>query len=267
MPAVAYENIEFSIEKKVAKITLNCPSVGNALSAALMRELTDAAHRIDANPEVWAVVIGGRGKHFSTGADLRDSTLLHRSHGSLTAARQAVRVGHQMIEAVLNLRAITIAALQGMAVGGGAGLVCACDFRIAEQSSQIYIPEVQRGMNLSWGLLPVLTAQLGPSLAKELIILCRPVPASRLAANGFFYQIVPDGGLEQAVGELLQVILDQPPVQAQMVKASVNAAAFGLARALSHMDADQAILTQMSEDFSEAINAFREKRRPRFKGN
>ena len=162
---------------------------------------------------------------------------------------------------------ITIAAINGAAMGGGCCIATACDFRIGDEGCVAGFPEVKLGMNLSWISVPMATHIIGPVNAKKMIILARNNSAETLLKWGFIEEIVkPDNLIKRAI-ELAQDYAEMPPIAAQMVKRSVNETVSALDRAIMHQDREQWYLTSKTEDYKEGIKSFFEKRKGKFKGN
>jgi enoyl-CoA hydratase/carnithine racemase len=257
------------VEKKghVAVVTLNRPEQLNALSADLMEEIIQAARLFHEDEETRVVIFTGAGNCFSAGVDLTDEKF---AQGLVNASNlkklRFLGLGPRMIRAVYEMDQITIAAVNGAAMGGGACIAAACDFRIGAENCRVGYPEVGLGMNLSWAALPMCVHLIGPVRAKQMVILAEKVGAKTLLAWGFLDQVVPATELMAATQAMAGKYAGQPPIAAQMVKRSVNAIASALDNAVMHMDADQFLLTTQTKDYLEGLSAFLEKREPSFKG-
>lgn len=253
-------------EGHVATVTFERPEKLNALSRALMSEIQATAESFHDDTETRAVVFTGRGKHFSAGADLSDPDS-GAAGGTRLGLRRALRLGPEMTRAILEIPQITIAAVNGVALGGGCVIASACDFRIGASDSACGYPEVLRGMNLQWISLPLCVHLVGPARAKRMIALGNKEDATTLERWGFYDDVVAPAELVAAAQQLARDYAARPPIAVQMIKQSVNAVATAFDRAVMHGDADQWMLTASTDDYREGIRSFFEKREPEFEGN
>lgn len=237
----------------------------NALSIQAMEELKAAAEMLAHDTSVSAIVLSG-GSVFSAGADLSDPALLEREDMTLLEQREAVRLGPELCEAWAKLEQITIAAIEGFCIGGGLALAVSCDHRIAAADAHFRLPEVPLGMNMSWRSVPRIVALIGPSRAKELVILGQKVEAETALRWGMIDRLVERGQAGVAARELAERYCELPPVAARMAKEAIETAAHPLAFATSYMDRDQFLLSRTSKDHQEAVRAFSDKRAPKPSG-
>ncbi|MEM6585754.1 MAG: enoyl-CoA hydratase/isomerase family protein [Pseudomonadota bacterium] len=257
------EFVTIKRDGNMATVTLDRGDPLNRLSLQAMRELKSAAEALREDAGVDAIVLTGAGA-FSAGADLTDPELAAREAMTLVEQRNALRLGPEMCEAWASIEAITIAAIEGFCIGGGLALAAACDHRVAASDAHFRLPEVPLGMNMSWRSVPRLVALIGPSRAKELVVLGRKVEAEEALRWGLIDRISePDHSLAAATNLALDYA-KLPPMAARMAKEAIEASAHALAHATSHMDRDQFLLARQSDDHKEAVTAFLEKREPKF---
>lgn len=260
-----YEFLELDRTGAVTTIWLNRPDKFNALSVELMSEIEQVARSFLGDETTRVVVFRGHGKHFSAGADLKPDRSAAPS--PLVMRRRDSGLGARMIRAIMEIDQVTIAGIQGAALGGAACIATACDFRIGSDDCFCGYPEVNLGMNLMWQALPLCVHLIGPARAKRMIMLGANENAATLENWGFLDEVVAREDLDQAVEKMAKAYAAQPPVAVQMIKQSINAVSSALDRAIMHMDTDQNLLTATTEDLREGMAAFREKRDPEFKGN
>jgi enoyl-CoA hydratase/carnithine racemase len=261
------ELVSTEIDGRIAIVRFDTGSRANALSQQLMQELTEAALQFHDAPEVSAVILAGRDDQFSMGADLKDPAGTAAAKSSLRERRILLRRGPRMCEAWENVDALTICAVEGWCVGGGAALATSCDLRIFAENSIFYVPEVERGMNMSWGSIPRFVALVGPARAKRIAGLCEKVDATTALNWGLADHVVPTGATMHKAREIAEAASRLPPTALKMVKQDVNIAALALARATAHRDLEAFALLQRSDDFREGIKAFLEGRDPEFTGD
>ena len=229
-----FETLHITSDGPLARLTLNRPERLNALSLQTLDELVAAVQEINAQPQVRVVIVGGKGRAFCAGADLRNF-----EGDDTAAARAAAEAGRAMAEAIEGLRAVSIARIQGWCVGGGVVLAAACDLRIAAASARFSIPEVALGIPLAWGGIPRLVAEIGPARTKELVMTCREFTPAEARQMGFLNEVAEEDALDDAVAALAKTLLARPAYPLQATKRHVNAVsagASGLARSWSDAD-------------------------------
>lgn len=259
--------ITTEIADRVAVVRFNRGDKANALSIEAIKQLTEAARAFHARPDISAVVLAGGADNFTLGADLKDPARASQKDEGLAQRRISLRAGPEMCEAWEKVDAITIMAVEGWCVGGGAALAVSCDLRVMARSAMMYVPEVARGMNMSWGSIPRMTALVGPARAKRLAALCEKVGADAALAWGLADAVADDGKALERAMDFARMAAELPPTALKMVKRDVNVAALALSQATAHRDLDAFALMQRSDDYSEGVSAFLEKRPPRFTGD
>jgi len=259
-------NVTIERTGRIAIVRFDRGDSANALSLGLCRELTAAARSFENDSQVSAVILTGSPTRFSNGADLKDAELSASRRAPLAERRVLMQTGGRMCRAWEEIEAITIAAIEGWCVGGGAALAAACDLRIAADNATFYVPEIERGMNLSWGTVPRLVRLVGPARTKRIVVLAEKLDAARAMQWGLVDETAPAGDALAVAMAMAERAAGMPPVQVRMIKQAINAAAFALDRAVSHADFDQFALAAASGDFSEGVQSFLEKRPPRYTG-
>lgn len=260
-----HEFIEVARNGQVATLTLNRPDALNALHPGIMEEIESVSQAFLDDEQTRVVIFRGAGKHFSAGADLKHQP--PKPAPNLVMARRHAALGSRMIRAIMEINQVTIAAVQGAALGGAACIATACDFRIGSDDCFCGYPEVNLGINLMWHSLPLCVHLIGPARAKRMIMLGQHESAATLLEWGFLDEVVPRAELDARAQQLAAQYAGQPPIAVQMIKQSINAVSSALDRAIMHSDTDQNLLTTMTEDRREGIAAFLEKRDGNFKGN
>ena len=196
---------------------------------------------------------------------MQDAVVIGAGAG-LAERRHAMRVGPRLCAAWEALDALTIVAIEGYCVGGGVALAVSCDLRVMGEGAVMYVPEVERGMNMSWGSVPRFVNLIGPSRTKSLIALATKVGAAQAVQWGLADEMAPRGEALARALAIAERAASLPPTALRMIKRDVDVAAKALNHAVSFMDADQLALAQSSEDCRESITAFFEKRAPKFTG-
>src|SRR3954452_15960240 len=221
-----FTSIEVQADGARGRLSLNRPQKLNPLSTTTLLEIAAAARWFDEQPAVKVVVVEGRGRAFSAGADLAAFAPGGPTADGLAATlsqRDAADAGRRMADAVEAMNAVTVARIQGHCVGGGVVLAAACDLRVAADTARFLIPEVDLGIPLAWGGIPRLVREIGPALTKELVMTCRPFTAAEGVAAGFLNRAVAPADLDAAVAELVASLVGKSALTLTATKRHVDA--------------------------------------------
>jgi enoyl-CoA hydratase/carnithine racemase len=260
-----FDHLTLERDGHVATVTFNRPAKANALHYDHLAEIEAVAQSFRDDAETRAIIFTGAGKHFSSGADLSDAGEAY--HVPLVHRRRRMRIGERAINAILDIDQITIAAWNGAAMGGGACVATACDFRVGAEDCFMQYPEIDIGVNLMWQSLPLIVHLVGPARAKRLVAGGVRTSASTLLDWGVLDDLVPRADLIATAREMADFYAGKPPIAAQMIKRSVNRITGALDRSIMHMDADQNMFTAGTEDRDIAVAAYLNKTKPTFSGN
>lgn len=250
-----------SEEDGVELLILRHPPV-NALSTALLAELDALVREVDGNASARALIVTGDGQFFSAGADLKEMATV-----GLDRATEIVRRGHELFGRISGLRIPVIAAINGLALGGGLELALACDLRVAGESAKLGAPEVNFGLMPAYGGTQRLPRVVGSAKAKELIFTGTMIPAAEALRLGLVNKVVPAGQEVRAARDLAHTIAQKAPKAVQASKRAINE---GRERPLAEGVEIEAKLFETevlrSEDLGEGIAAYIEHRPPKFRG-
>jgi enoyl-CoA hydratase len=259
-----YQFLKLKKQSRILTVQLNRPKERNALSSGLMRELIGVTEEIRGDMSTSVVILSGHEEFFSAGVDLRDPENARAFLEPIPVRRRLfLERGPRMCQVWQDLPQVTIAALEGFCIGGAVSLALACDFRIMSEKAFIRIPEIDLGMNYSWGSLPRLVNLVGPAKAKQWVILVDKVETPEALQSGFAQWAAPKGQTLKKALEIAEKISAKPQAPVLMTKQTVNALVQA-PQAIGHMDADQFALTVLSDDFQEGVDAFLNKREPVF---
>ncbi len=236
----------------------------NALSLPIMRDLVAAARGFEDDHRTAAIVLTGDAKVFSMGLDLHDPGVAELADLSTAEQRQNLAIGARLCRTWAEAGPIVIAAIEGWCVGGGLALAVACDLRVAGDGATFYAPEIERGMNMSWGSLPRFVNLVGPARTKRLTICAEQLDAPTAERWGLIDRVAPNGAALDTAIAWAEHIAGMPLAMVRMNKEAIDAYANALAHTASHADRDQFAFTQRSPEHAEGRASFVEKRKPRF---
>ena len=257
--------VHVAVEERIAIVTLRRGDRLNALSVKAIEALREVAFRLRDDVSTSAVILTGD-PVFSAGADLSDPEHQERRNAPLLQKRELLRLAPTTCAAWEALDQVTIVAIEGFCLGGALALAVSCDFRIADRSAHVRLPEVPLGWNLNWNAQPRVLNLVGPSRAKQLIIFGERVYAPEALQWGLIDEVSDDGAALATAMRWGRKVAALPPLGVRMSKRTITEQATALNRLTCHMDNDQYILASMTEDHREAIEAFFERRTPNFKG-
>jgi enoyl-CoA hydratase len=257
---MTYEHILYEAKDGIASVLVNRENVRNAIDRRTAEEMGDAVSRASLDPAVGVIVFRGAGeKSFVAGADIRDFAG-NRSTGGLEACHS------RLYAAVEASPRVTIAAINGHALGGGLELALACDLRVAVTEARFGFPEVGLGILPGAGGTQRLPRLVGLGRAKEMILTGEPIDAAEALRIGLVNRVVPRAKLGTAVRELAGTILSRGPVAVRLAKAALNLSSrVDTASGLEFEILAQTVLFG-TKDREEGARAFLEKRKPEFTG-
>ena len=255
-----YETLEIERRGKVATIWMNRPAVFNAFDEQLIAELAAACKELDADPTVRVVILGGRGKHFSAGADL--NWMKRASQFTEAQNLDDARKFAGMLRTLAQMGKPTIARVQGAALGGGTGLTAACDMAVAASDAVFSTSEVRFGIIPS-AISPYVLRAIGPRHALRYFQSAERIAAERALAIGLVGDVVPVDELDACVGRLVDALLAGGPL-AQKAAKELIAAVDGqkIDEIISEETARRIARQRATDEAKDGIAAFLDKRPP-----
>jgi enoyl-CoA hydratase len=254
--------LTFEVKNHIGYVTLNRPEAFNCFNYETLKELGSLVEEISTNKDVRVVIFTGAGeKAFSAGADLKERRTLTEAQ-----VKRNVSKISQVFNAVANLPQPTIAAINGVAFGGGFELMISCDFRIAIDEAKMGLTEV------SWGIIPGaggtqrLPRLIGEAKAKQLILTAKRLTAREAYNFGILTSVVSRETLMESAEALCDRMMKNAPIALQQAKFAIN---YGMGVDMqTGLSIEQKAyeVTIPTKDRMEALEAFAEKRDPEFKG-
>jgi len=248
-------------EGAVAVVTIDRPEAMNALDVATLGELRDELTELRTDDAVRVIVLTGAGdKAFAAGADIK-----YMSGLSVAQAKDWGALGHQVGQLLEIAPKVSLAAINGFALGGGCELALACDLRYASSNAKVGQPEVNLGIFPGWGGTQRLARVCGLGVAKDLILTGRVVDAQEAKRIGLVNDVFEPSELMETTVKIAQLIASKGPLALAEAKAAINHSLQG-----DYVESLEAEANAFGELFSsmdarEGMSAFVEKREPDFK--
>lgn len=253
------------VRERVASITLNRPEARNALTMDMKEALYVLVRDLENDPAVGCILLTGAGKAFSAGGDTK--RMQKEGKPPLMEARQRqLRWEHALPRMLHRSSKPTIAALPGAAAGAACSLALSCDLRIAAQSAFIVTSFLKLGLSGDYGGSWFLTQLVGTSKAREIYFTADRVDSATCQRLGIFNRVVPDEKLAEEAFAWAARIAAGPPIALRFMKENLNRAVDEDLDTCLRYEADRMVRGAQTDDYTEAVSAYAEKRTPAFKG-
>lgn len=260
----AYEFIRIERHDTVAVMTLDRPDGLNSWNAKMRAEMRSAVDELAADDELRVLVITGTGRAFSAGEDVRGMEDLAAI--STRGFRRVVRTFHNIFDEIEAMEIPVIAAINGVAAGGGLELALSCDFRIAADAAKMGFPENKVGLIPGSGGCSRLVKLIGPARAKRLVMTGKIVTASESLALGLVEEVVPVAELMPRAMEFARELASKAPQATGLAKLVINSCLdVDLNTGRNFERLGQSVLKR-TQDHKEGAQAFVEKRSANFTG-
>ena len=259
------DELTIRVEDRVAVVTLDRADARNALTIEMKRGLADALPKLAADPGVGCVLLTGAGGSFCAGGDTKRMA----AEGNPTSPedrKDQLRWEHGIPAALHRMGKPTIAALPGPAAGAGFALALACDLRIFAASAFATTAYVRLGLSGDYGASWFLTQLVGPARAREILFSGRRLDAAECQALGIAQRVVDDEALEREAFAWAAEFAAGPPLALAAMKDTLNRALVQPLEEVLALEAERMVDSATTEDYVEAVTAFREKRKPVFRG-
>jgi enoyl-CoA hydratase len=257
------ERLRVDREDGVAVVTLDRPEVKNALDLETIEAFSTVVDELARDSALRAVVVTGSGGTFISGGDLKDFLRLEDGESGKRMARRMQSV----LARLEALEVPVIAAIEGLALGGGAEVALACDIRIASQSARIAFKQVSLGIMVGWGGGQRLLRLVGRSRALKLLLTGVTLTAGEAVGIGLVDEVVPAGEVLAAALRLAREIASQPPAAVRATKRALHYGAEMSRAEAAAFEAECFATLWGSPDHREAVAALMEKRAPVFRGS
>lgn len=261
---MAFEFIQLAITDRIATMTLNRPDRLNAWNTQMRAEMRDAVNTLVEDDDLRVVIVTGAGRAFAAGEDVRGMEDL-TSVGP-KGFRRRVRMIHNVFDEIEQMEVPVIAAINGVAAGGGLELALSCDFRFAAESARMGLPENNVGLIPGSGGISRLVKLVGPAKAKRLVMTGEIVSAETALAYGLVDEVIPDDGLMDRVREFAALLASKAPLAIGTAKLVINQCVNADTEMGRNFERLGQSVLKLSEDHAEGTRAFVEKRKPDFKG-
>ena len=254
---MAYESMIFEKEDNIATLTFNRPDARNAVNNQVRAEFASPIEEIEADDEIRVMILTGKGKAFASGVDIKEFNQTTPYH-----AHNLYRLG----ERVEKLPKPVIAAVNGYCLGGGNEIAMGCDIIIASERAKFGQPELNIGIIPGGGATQRLPRLIGVYKAKELIFTSDIITAEEAFKLGMINRVVPEDQLMETAKEIAKKIAVKSPAALKLAKQAIN---YGMQTSLESglkYEYELYSLSLSLEDKAEGVNAFIEKRAPKFVG-
>ena len=257
---MAYTNILLETNDRIATLTINRPDKRNALNQGTRDEIVRVLDELQSSAVRVLIITGAGEKAFIAGADISEF------EGRTALTQRDVMKQRRIFDAVEEFPKPVIAMINGFCLGGGMELALACDLRIASETAKLGQPEINLGIIPGGGGTQRLTRLVGEGRAMELILTGDLIDAAEAKSIGLVNHVVAPAQLQDTVLSLATRIAEKSPVALRMAKEAVKSASRLNLREGLERETDLFCLTFTSEDKSEGVRAFFEKRKPDYKG-
>jgi 2-(1,2-epoxy-1,2-dihydrophenyl)acetyl-CoA isomerase len=259
------EVILTDVSNKVATLTFNRPDKLNALSRDLIFQSIDVLTLWGRDPEIGAIIVTGTGRAFCAGGDV---SIMARSEGRGTLEQEidGLRQAQELSWLLYHMPKVTIAAVNGFAMGAGLGVCLACDLRIASDQAKFGTAYAKVGYGGDFGTTWLLARYAGIPKAKELFFLADLIDATEAHRVGLLNRVVAHDALMAETNSVASQIAHGPLTSYRYMKANVNLAASTDFRTMLDREAETHMRCGMTDDHREGVRAFLEKRQPEFRG-
>jgi 2-(1,2-epoxy-1,2-dihydrophenyl)acetyl-CoA isomerase len=260
------EHLKVEVRDKVLVITFNRPDRLNAMSGEMIRNATAALEAAIYDPEVGAVLLTGAGRAFCAGGDVSQMSGTADAPVTFEDRVDRQRQGQQLSWLLHSMPKVTIAAVNGHAVGAGLGIAMSCDLRLASENAKFGTAFARVGFGGDYGTSWQLTRLVGPAKAKELFFLPDIIGAEEAKNIGLANRILPADGFVAEAIRTASEIANGPLVSYRYMKENVNLSLTQDFRTILDREAMTHLRCGETEDHKEGVAAFMEKRQPEFKG-